>query len=67
MPTQDAQKLLDIAKQAAVEAGKVVLEIYYSGDFTSYQKDDDSPVTTADYKANEVILDILKRETPDIP
>lgn len=67
MPTENAQKLLEIAKQAAVEAGKAVLEIYYSGDFTSYQKEDDSPVTTADYKANEVILEILKRETPDIP
>jgi 3'(2'), 5'-bisphosphate nucleotidase len=67
VPTQDAQQLLEIAKRAATEAGKVVLEIYDSGDFTSYQKEDDSPVTTADYKANEVILEILQRETPDIP
>ncbi|MFT2092235.1 3'(2'),5'-bisphosphate nucleotidase CysQ [Paraglaciecola sp. 2405UD69-4] len=67
MPNQDIHELLDIAKQAAVEAGKVVLKIYESGDFTSYQKGDDSPVTTADYKANEIILDILQRETPDIP
>lgn len=67
MPTQNAQTLLAIAKKAAVKAGKVTLEIYDSGDFTSYQKDDDSPVTTADYKANEVIMDILRKETPDIP
>ena len=67
MPTENAQQLLQIAKMAAIKAGKVVLEIYDSGEFTSYQKDDDSPVTTADYKANEVILDILQRETPDIP
>jgi 3'(2'), 5'-bisphosphate nucleotidase len=67
MPTENAQQLFDIAKRTAVKAGKVVLEIYDSGDFTSFQKEDDSPVTTADYKANEVIMDMLKKETPDIP
>ena len=56
MPTKNAQQLLDIAKKTAVKAGKVVLQIYDSGDFTSYQKEDDSPVTTADYKANEVMI-----------
>lgn len=67
MPTENIQQLLHIAKQAAVTAGKVVLEIYDSGDFTSFQKEDDSPVTTADYKANEVIMEILQKATPDIP
>ncbi|MEP1448511.1 MAG: 3'(2'),5'-bisphosphate nucleotidase CysQ [Paraglaciecola sp.] len=67
MPTQNIQQLLDIAKKTAVKAGKVVLEIYDSGDFTSYQKDDDSPVTTADYKANEVIMEMLEKATPNIP
>ncbi|MDU0353233.1 3'(2'),5'-bisphosphate nucleotidase CysQ [Paraglaciecola aquimarina] len=66
MPTENAQ-LLEIAKRSAVKAGKVILDIYNSGDFTSFQKEDDSPVTTADYKANEVIMDILLKETPDIP
>lgn len=67
MPTQNIQQLLDIAKKAAIKAGKVVLEIYDSGDFTSFQKDDDSPVTTADYKANEVIMEMLEKATPNIP
>ena len=67
MPTEDAQQLFDIAKQTAIKAGKVVLEIYDSGDFTSFQKDDESPVTTADYKANEVIMQMLQQATPDIP
>lgn len=67
MPTKDVPQLLDIAKRSAIKAGKVILDIYNRGDFTSYQKDDDSPVTTADYKANEVIMDILHKETPDIP
>lgn len=61
------ETLLEIAKHAAIKAGKAVLEIYDSGDFESYQKDDDSPVTSADYKANEIITDILRKQTPDIP
>lgn len=67
MPTDSISSLLDIAKSAAQAAGKVVMEIYDSGDYKSYQKDDDSPVTSADYKANEVILAILRRKTPHIP
>lgn len=63
----DYSKLLDVAKRAAVKAGDIVLDIYNQGTFTSYQKEDNSPVTTADYKSNEVIMDILQRETPDIP
>lgn len=61
------EDLLEIAKQAAIEAGKVVLELYDSGEFQSYQKDDDSPVTSADYKANEIIMTRLEELTPDIP
>jgi 3'(2'), 5'-bisphosphate nucleotidase len=67
MPTENAQQLFDIAKKTAITAGKVVLEIYDSGDFTSFQKEDDSPVTTADYKANELIMAMLQEATPDIP
>ena len=67
MPTKDAQQLFEIAKRAAREAGKVILQIYDSGDFTHYQKDDDSPVTSADYKANDIITEMLRREAPDIP
>lgn len=67
MPTENALQLLDIAKKAAITAGKVVLEIYDSGDFTSFQKDDNSPVTTADFKANEIIMQMLQKATPDIP
>ncbi|WP_158771985.1 3'(2'),5'-bisphosphate nucleotidase CysQ [Paraglaciecola sp. L1A13] len=67
MPIDQIPALLEIAKTAAREAGKVVMEIYDSGDYQSYQKEDDSPVTSADYKANEIILAILQRETPHIP
>ena len=67
MPTKDAQQLLEIAKKTAMMAGKVVLEIYNSGDFTSFQKEDNSPVTSADFKANEIIMLMLQKATPDIP
>ncbi|MDC8829335.1 3'(2'),5'-bisphosphate nucleotidase CysQ [Alteromonas gilva] len=61
------EALLQIAKDAALEAGEAIMQLYDDGDFESYQKDDESPVTSADYKANEIITDRLKALTPDIP
>ncbi|UAA38902.1 3'(2'),5'-bisphosphate nucleotidase CysQ [Paraneptunicella aestuarii] len=63
----DREALLELAKQACIKAGKQVLEVYDSGDFTSFCKDDNSPVTTADYMANEIICELLQKHTPDIP
>lgn len=59
--------LLELAKSAAVEAGEAVMTLYDEGDFKSFQKDDESPVTTADYKANEIIMAKLQAAAPDIP
>ncbi|XOV80153.1 MAG: 3'(2'),5'-bisphosphate nucleotidase CysQ [Aestuariibacter sp.] len=67
MTDNPRQALLHIAKKAALKAGSNILKIYDSGDFESFSKDDDSPVTTADYQANEIITDYLKKHTPDIP
>lgn len=67
MSEYSIEALLEIAKQSAVEAGQVVLEIYDSGEFQSYSKDDESPVTSADYKANDIITRSLQQQTPDIP
>lgn len=61
------QSLLDIAKKAALKAGASILKIYDSGEFESYSKDDDSPVTSADYQANDIISKYLQKHTPDIP
>ncbi|BDX04586.1 3'(2'),5'-bisphosphate nucleotidase CysQ [Planctobacterium marinum] len=61
------QELLQIAKSAALNAGSSIMDIYDSGDFDSFSKADDSPVTTADYKANEIITEHLKLHSPDIP
>ena len=59
--------LLSVAKSAAKKAGEAVLEIYDSGEYEAYSKSDESPVTSADYKANEIIMAILQEQTPDIP
>lgn len=67
MPNLSDDQLLELAKHAAIKAGKVVLDIYERGDFKSYEKADESPVTSADYKANEIIMEILLAQTPDIP
>jgi 3'(2'), 5'-bisphosphate nucleotidase len=67
MMSNSISELLEIAKEAATLAGKEVLEIYDKGDFEAYEKDDNSPVTSADYRANEIIMEILTRLTPNIP
>ena len=67
MTDHTREDLLEIAKEAAIKAGKVILDIYDSGEFTAYEKEDDSPVTSADYKANEIIVELLSEKTPDIP
>lgn len=67
MPSDNVDHLLNLAKEAAVKAGKEIMTIYEDGDFESYQKDDDSPVTSADYKANEIITEFLRANAPDIP
>jgi 3'(2'), 5'-bisphosphate nucleotidase len=50
----------------AFEAGKAILEIYAT-DFSVDRKDDDSPVTQADARAEAVILKRLADYAPDIP
>ena len=49
---------LSLAIKAAIEAGKVILEIYRT-DFHIEKKEDKSPVTAADLKANEIINNYL--------
>jgi 3'(2'), 5'-bisphosphate nucleotidase len=67
MPDDAHPDLLELAKDVAIEAGKAVLEVYENRDFDAYQKDDDSPVTSADYLANDIINKRLSEATPDIP
>lgn len=51
---------LDIALEAADEAGKAILEIY-KGEFMEFTKKDDSPITEADLKSNEIIKKYLSK------
>ncbi len=59
--------MIDKIIELATEAGIVIREIYESGKFNTSLKRDNSPVTTADEKANELILRGLNRYFPRIP
>ncbi len=67
MMSKSIDELLEIAKDIAVKAGIEVLDIYDKGTFETYEKEDESPVTSADYRANEIICEALARLTPNIP
>lgn len=61
------EELLLIAIESAKKAGVEVSKHYKQGDYTSEMKDDNSPVTSADIAANDVLMRELKARTPDIP
>lgn len=48
------------------EASSIALE-YFQKDYDVFSKDDESPVTEADFAVNEFILSKLSKFTPDIP
>ena len=52
---------LKLAIQAAIEAGEAIMEIYQQ-DFEVEYKSDDSPLTIADQKSNEVIMKHLQTQ-----
>ncbi|WP_275784392.1 3'(2'),5'-bisphosphate nucleotidase CysQ [Pararhizobium gei] len=58
--------MLDILEEAAVAAGKAILDIYHAGPDVSY-KADCSPVTNADESAEKIILARLAEAFPEIP
>lgn len=53
------ETLLQYAIEAAIEAGKAIMEVY-AQPFEVYTKDDDSPVTQADLRASNIIKKTLK-------
>lgn len=63
----DFSHLLPDVVGIAREAGQCILSIYKKKDYDEYTKDDDTPVTSADYAAHKLILKRLKELTPDIP
>ena len=60
IPISDKIPELDIAIKAAIEAGNAILEIYQK-DYKTSTKNDNSPITDADLKSNEVIKEILSQ------
>ncbi|MCA1766657.1 MAG: 3'(2'),5'-bisphosphate nucleotidase CysQ [Idiomarina sp.] len=62
-----AENMLERLKAIAIEAGGVILSMYERRDYSTAEKTDDSPVTTADLVASELIEDRLKQSFPDIP
>jgi 3'(2'), 5'-bisphosphate nucleotidase len=61
------EQLLAIAIESAKKAGIEVMKHYRSGDYTAELKSDNSPVTSADIAANDILMDQLKTLTPNIP
>jgi 3'(2'), 5'-bisphosphate nucleotidase len=57
---------LDLIVDIAKRAGDAIVDIY-NKDFTVEYKDDSSPLTEADIKANEIICSSLLALYPDIP
>lgn len=53
-------------RRLALEAGDEIMRIYDSSDMGVESKDDDSPVTLADRKADEVISAGLRAACPDV-
>ena len=60
LPITEKLPELDVALQAVTEAGNAILEIY-GKNYESSIKQDNSPITEADLKSNEIIKRILSR------
>jgi len=58
--------MLESLIAAALSAGKEIMAVHAAGPHVTY-KNDCSPVTEADERAEEVILSALSRDFPDIP
>ncbi|WP_119293189.1 3'(2'),5'-bisphosphate nucleotidase CysQ [Azohydromonas sediminis] len=63
---QSMQELLDAVVQITRDAGRVILEVYAT-DFAVRGKDDASPVTEADERAEKLIVPALAALTPGVP
>lgn len=64
--SQDLERLLAVALDAARRAGAEIMAVY-AQDFAIRRKEDASPVTLADERAETLILAALAAAAPDIP
>ena len=62
----DYQKLTDVMRRLAIEAGTRIMQIYDADDFEVKVKSDSSPVTEADEAADALISAGLRAAFPDV-
>ena len=60
------ENLVQTILSIAIGAGELILS-YYKGDIAVINKDDNTPVTAADYASNDYIIKELKKIANDIP
>lgn len=60
------QAATDVA-HIARQAGALIMRLYDMHEYQTYEKADDSPVTSADMAANKFIIEALESLTPEIP
>jgi len=65
-PPSPASDLLAAVEDIAQRAGREILEVYGT-DFDSRAKSDDSPLTEADLRAHQCIVEALQGLTPALP
>ncbi len=63
----DHDRLAIEMRHLAIEAGRVIMEIYERPDFEVRSKSDESPVTEADEAADALIAAGLRAAFPDVP
>tara|TARA_B100000315_G_scaffold33171_1_gene27842 strand:- start:10778 stop:11593 length:816 start_codon:yes stop_codon:yes gene_type:complete len=61
------EALLGTAITISEEAGKAIMDIYSRADVETTYKNGGSPLTLADMASHNIILEQLKKKTPDIP
>ncbi|WP_394132882.1 3'(2'),5'-bisphosphate nucleotidase CysQ [Shewanella maritima] len=61
------ENIIEQVIQIATKAGQEIRDIYLKGNFEREVKSDNTPVTSADLAANEIICSQLAQLTPDIP
>lgn len=63
----DLEKILEVCKEISVTAGQAIMEIYDScEDMQVEYKEGDMPLTAADKASNQLIVERLSQEFPDI-
>jgi 3'(2'), 5'-bisphosphate nucleotidase len=62
----DFELLTNVMRNAALQAGDAIMQIYAADDFDVRTKSDDSPVTAADEAADAVISEALRAAFPQV-